>query len=196
LDDSATFKAIVSGEAIEARLIYGTPFTMATSCKLLFLANTLPRFKRGTEAELRRTRFLRFDYLPTVKDVTLKTKLAQERDGVFRWMLEGLVELLKLPAMPHGGRQSREVHAKFRVSNDPIGTFVSTCCRLDAAASVAKDTLRNAFRAFLEQHDLPLKLESWLLRTLYERWPQLKEIRPRDDDGSRSRVILGIGLNL
>jgi P4 family phage/plasmid primase-like protien len=196
LDDSATFKAIISGEAVEARPIYGAPFTMTTSCKLLFLANTLPRFKRGTEAELRRTRFLRFDCLPAIKDVTLKAKLAQERDGVFRWMLDGLVELLKLPAMPHGGRQSREVHAKFRVSNDPIGTFVSTCCRLDASASVAKDTLRNAFRAFLEQHDLPLKLESWLLRTLYERWPQLKEIRPRDGDGSRSRVILGVGLNL
>src|SRR5262249_30214724 len=152
-----------------ARPIYGSPFTMATTCKLWFLANALPRFKHGSEAEMRRMRFLRFDYVPPTKDVSLKGKLALERDGVFQWMLAGLLELLSLSAIPMGGRQSREAQAKFRISNDPVGTFAATCCRLDPDASTAKDTLRNAYRAFLEQHDLPQKMETWLLRTLYER---------------------------
>ena len=61
---------------------------MRPVCKLMFLANSLPRFKHGTDAELRRARFLRFDVLPTEKDVTLKSKLTSERDGIFLWMVE------------------------------------------------------------------------------------------------------------
>ena len=75
LGDSAAYKAIVSGESIEARPIYGSPFTMQPRAKLMFLANSLPRFKHGTDAELRRTRFLRFDVPPMQKDVTLKPNL-------------------------------------------------------------------------------------------------------------------------
>ena len=85
--ESGNFKTLVSGEPIEARPIYGKPFIMQTGCKLWFLANSLPRFKHGTEAELRRTRFLRFDYQPPEKDVTLKARLASELDGVFLFML-------------------------------------------------------------------------------------------------------------
>ena len=62
IDESANFKTLVSGEPVEARPIYGEPFTMQTSCKLWCLANGLPRFKHGTGAELRRVRFIRFDH--------------------------------------------------------------------------------------------------------------------------------------
>ncbi len=192
LGDSATFKAIVSGEPIEARPIYGAPFTMQTTCKLWFLANSLPRFKHGTEAELRRTRFLRFDFLPPVKDVTLKAKLASERDAVFRWMLDGLRELLTLPQIPLGGRQSRAVHDRFRISNDPVGAFVTTRCQLDHAARVGKDTLRESFKDYCERHDLPASMGDWFFRNLYERWPNLKELR--DSEGERRRFVVGIVL--
>jgi P4 family phage/plasmid primase-like protien len=193
LGDSATFKAIVSGEAIEARPIYGEPFTMQTSCKLWFLANCLPRFKHGTEAELRRTRFLRFDFLPPQKDVTLKAKLALERDGVFLWMLAGLVELLSLPYIPIGGRYSKQVHDRFRISNDPVGAFVSTCCRLAPDAQVLKDTLAEAYKEFCERHDLPSGIGGWFFKSLYERWTQLHEVRPWQE-GKRPRLIAGIDL--
>lgn len=193
LGDSATFKAIVSGEPVEARPIYGTPFTMTTSCKLWFLANCLPRFKHGTEAELRRTRFLRFDYLPPVKDVTLKAKLTQERDGVFQWVLQGLQGLLLLPSIPVGGRHSREVHDRFKVSNDPVGAFVANRCHLDADVSVSKESLRNAYRDFCEEYELPTGAGDWFLRVLYERWTQIAQVRARDGE-KRCQMIKGICL--
>jgi putative DNA primase/helicase len=195
LGDSGTFKAVVSGEPVEARPIYGAPFTMMTTAKLWFLANTLPRFKHGTEAELRRTRFLRFDFLPPKKDTTLKSRLVLERDGVFRWCLAGLVELLSVSHIPVGGQHSREVHERFRISNDPVGAFVAARCRLAPGAQTTKEALRGAFRDFCEEHDLPTGLDAWFLRALYERWPTLREVRPRDEDGTRSRVILGVQLN-
>ena len=56
--ESGNFKALVSGENIAVRPIYGAPFTMTTMVKLWFLSNNLPRFKHGTDAEQRRTRFI------------------------------------------------------------------------------------------------------------------------------------------
>lgn len=194
LDDSGIFKAVVSGEAIEARPIYGAPFTMQTSCKLWFLANCLPRFKHGTAAELRRMRFLRFEFRPPVKDVALKSALTAERDGIFRWMLAGLVELMNLSEIPLGGRQSRQVHDRFRISNDPIGSFVEARCTLAPAATTNKDLLKDSFRDYSEENELPTAIGDWLFRKLYERWPQLKEARIREDGTKRPRVISGIAL--
>lgn len=194
LGDSGPFKAIVSGERLEARPIYGAPFTMQTACKLWFLANVLPRFKYGTEAEMRRLRFLRFHFLPLKKDVTLKSKLALERDGVFQWMLAGLVKLLNQETIPFGGSDSQLVHRRFGISNDPVGAFVSNSCRLDSALKVSKETLAAAYKGFRERHDLPNTHEGSFFRTLYERWPQVRESRPAKTKGHRPRYLLGIGL--
>jgi hypothetical protein len=100
-----------------------------------------------------------------------------------------------LPHIPLGGKHSQQVHDRFRISNDPIGAFVGARCELDSGAYVAKDVLRGAFKEFCEQHDLSARMDEWFLRNLYERWPQLREIRPREDDGQRRRVITGIGVN-
>jgi putative DNA primase/helicase len=64
VEDASALKRLVSGESLEARNIFGRPFTMISTAKLWFNANDLPRFKHGTDAELRRVRFLHFDQLP------------------------------------------------------------------------------------------------------------------------------------
>ena len=191
--ESGNFKTLVSGEPIEARPIYGKPFVMQTACKLWFLANSLPRFKHGTEAELRRTRFLRFDFQPPQKDVTLKTRLAGELDGVFLFMLDGLRTLLALPEIPLGGKDSRAVHERFRISNDPVGAFVQSRCILDPEARVSKDTLREAYAEFTTRHELPGVCGEWFFRVLFERFTSLRETQPRIA-GERVRHVQGIQL--
>lgn len=193
IDESANFKTIVSGEPIEARPIYGEPFTMQTACKLWFLANGLPRFKNGTDAELRRTRFLRFDRVPAVKDVSLKSRLLAERDGVFRFMLAGLQRLLTLPEIPLGGAESQAVHVRFKVSNDPLGCFVATHCDLDPAGTESKESIKNAFTEFCETHGLPVEFSAWFFKRLYERFTSLREVEPRRE-GSRVKCIAGLRL--
>jgi P4 family phage/plasmid primase-like protien len=191
--ESGNFKTLVSGEPIEARPIYGKPFVMQTACKLWFLANSLPRFKHGTEAELRRTRFLRFDYQPPEKDVTLKVRLAGELDGVFLFMLDGLRALLALPEIPLGGKDSRAVHERFRISNDPVGAFVRTRCLLDPEARVRKETLREAYAEFTTRHELPAVCGEWFFRVLFERFTSLRETQPRVN-GERVRHVQGVQL--
>lgn len=193
IDESGIFKCLVSGEPIEARPIYGQPFTMQTSCKLWFLANGLPRFKHGTEAELRRTRFLRFAHKPERKDVTLKSRLVGERNGVFLFMLDGLQRLLTLPEIPLGGAESRAVHERFKVSNDPLGAFVAQFCQFDAESRTTKDELRSTFNGFCETHGLPVEFDVWFFKRLYERYPNLRETQTRRGT-ERVRCVAGITL--
>jgi putative DNA primase/helicase len=193
LDESANFKLIVSGEPVETRPIYGEPFTMQTGCKLWFLANGLPRFKNGTEAELRRTRFIRFDKRPAVLDVTLKTRLQAERDGIFIFMLDGLRRLLTVREIPLGGVESQAVHARFKISNDPLGAFVNQHCKLDPAAREIKTEIISAFDGFCETHGLPMEFGDWFFKRLFERFTNLGEIRA-SIGGERVRCVSGIRL--
>jgi putative DNA primase/helicase len=193
IEESANFKTLVSGEPVEVRPIYAPPWCMETICKLWFLANVLPRFKNGTEAELRRTRFLRFDYLPPVKDVTLKKRLLAERDGVFNFMVAGLQKLLTLREIPLGGLESRSVHERFKISNDPLGSFVVQQCEFNPEAREPKQSLSNAFGEFCETNGLPAGWRDWFFRRLYERFPDLREVRTRHGT-ERERCVAGIRL--
>lgn len=193
VDESGNFKKIVSGEAIEVRPIYGQPFTMRTHTKLWFLSNSMPRFKNGTDAELRRMRFIRFDQKPGKIDVTLKARLLREKSGVLNFMIDGLQNLLSLDAMPIGGTASREVHERFRVSNDPIGVFVHECCELNPEARIRKESLLNAFGEFCANHNLNPELQGSFLKKIYERLPAIKSIKARDGE-ERVPTLTGIQL--
>ncbi len=191
--ESGNFKALVSGEPIEVRPIYGKPFTMTTTAKLWFLSNNLPRFKHGTDAEQRRTRFLRFDRIPVVKDVDLKEKLKVERDGVFSWCLEGLSRLLTLREMPLGGVESKQVHDRFAVSNDPLGAFMASRCRMDSKAQTPKEQFKAAVIEFYEAAAIPCENEAWIFRQLKDRFPQIIESKVTQGE-ARVRVLKGVAL--
>ncbi len=179
MDESANFKMLVSGEPVTARSIYGQPFEMTTTCKLWFLSNSLPRFKSGTDAELRRARFLSFGKVPKVKDRTLKDRILMEKDGILAWMVEGLQAILQGLPCPIGGPESEKVLRRFELSNDPLGFFIRTRCRFDPGAEVPKDPFINAFNEFMDENRFPQKSKEHFCRQLYERYPQIEGIRHR-----------------
>ncbi len=193
VDESANFKTLVSGEPIEARPIYDHPFTMRPHCKLWFLANSIPRFRNGTEAELRRMRFLRFESKPTKPDVLLKKKLTAEVDGIFALMVQHLQKLLSMDTIPLGGSHSQSVHTRFQVSNDPLGTFLRRHCVLGPTAQVSKEDLKQSFLSYCQIHSLPEKLNDTFFKNLYERETGIEAARA-NKGGVRTQVLTGITL--
>jgi P4 family phage/plasmid primase-like protien len=193
VEDSGVFKKLVSGEAVQVRPIYGRPYVMTSTAKLVFLANNLPRFKNGTDAELRRTRFLRFDRVPATRDTTLKEKLAYEKEGIFGFMVSNLSDLLKSGTIPTGGQASQATIRRFSVSNSPLEAFVEERCRLTSEAHVRKDELEAAFRGWLAEQGLTDKLGEAFFKRLYDRYPAVSAKRVRVESG-REQVVTGICL--
>jgi putative DNA primase/helicase len=189
------FKLLVSGEQVAADRKHQDLVSLKTSCKFWFLTNYLPRFLHGTEAELRRLRFLRFDKKPARQDPTLKHKIAAERDGIFLMALVGVRTLLVRQEIPQGGQQSIATRQRFKVQNDPITTFVQDRCILAPDAEVLKTDLYSEYTEFLTTNGLPEpQNQSTFFRALYNRF-QVQEIRRRDGD-RQLRKIAGITLEV
>jgi putative DNA primase/helicase len=183
-----TFKQLVSGERVQADRKYLTDISMQTACKFLFATNYLPRFQHGTDAELRRLRFLKFDHRPAVVDVTLKSRIAEERDGILLWMLDGLRKLLKNAQFPEGGKKATETRARFKLQNDSIGAFVDECCRLRSDDEEIKSHLYDAYQEFCKAGGIPPFEENGFFRELYARC-NLRAVRRRDGDQRTQRVV-------
>lgn len=192
IENSEHFKRLISGEEVMARNIYGKPFVMSTVCKLLFLTNHLPRFKSGTDAELRRLRFLRFEKKIENADTTLKSRINLERDGIFNLLIQYLGRLLKLQSIPNGGANSEQTLKRFAVTNDPVGSFVTNKCQLDPEDFIDKTTLSNAFTEYLDKIGLPPTLGDNFFKLLYDRYPAITQKRLAS--AGRPRVVAGIGL--
>jgi putative DNA primase/helicase len=188
------FKLLVSGEQVAADRKHQALIQLKTSCKFWFLTNYLPRFQHGTEAELRRLRFLRFNQRPLNPDPTLKEKIVTERDGIFMLAIEGLRSLLLRQQIPQGGQQSNETRERFKVQNDPLAAFVNERCYLSRTAEIPKTDLYNQYVDFLATNGLPEpQRDSVFFRALYNRFP-VREFRPRTA-GVQIRKLCGIALS-
>jgi P4 family phage/plasmid primase-like protien len=191
-EDSGLFKQLVSGERFTARPIYGRPFEMQSSATMLFLTNLLPRFKYGSDAEVRRLRFVRFDHRPELPDVTLKPQVEADATGVFTELVRRAQKLLRDGKLAEQGEWGKMTADRFAVSNDPIGQFVQRCCRMGSDFRCEKSILFEKFENFRKEYALSDKLEAnWFFRSLYDRFPGVKDSRIRVG-GEMTRVITGI----
>jgi putative DNA primase/helicase len=185
LKESDAFKQLVEGAGIEVRSIYGRPFIMRNyHPKFVVLGNHMPRFKSGTDAELRRSRFIDFAKKAKIVDPTLQPRIASERDGIFsQVMVPRLQQLLRKLEMPMGDPKSIKLRDRFAVENDSLQAFADECCNLGANRHETKDRLHAAFEHFSERNDVAagLRERTVFFRKLRERFPNLEGYRPRVD---------------
>lgn len=92
------FKILVSGEPIEARMIYGKPFLLKDYARMIFNTNVLPKDIESNPGFFRRFMIIKFDQTISdeEKDPGLANHIiANELPGVFNWVLDGLKRLLQ-----------------------------------------------------------------------------------------------------
>jgi putative DNA primase/helicase len=124
--DRGLFKQLASGESVEARHIYGTPFTMKSYAKLLFSTNELPKETESTDGFFRRWLIIPFDItIPEAEqDKELSRKIIDnELSGVLNWVLGGLSRLLKQKRFTDC-KAAREQVTAFRNQSDSVLMFL------------------------------------------------------------------------
>jgi len=121
-----TFKALVSGEPLQAREPYGRSYTIYNSVKFIVNCNELPNETDQTEAYFRR--FLIVPFSQTIpegeRNITLAKQIIEsELPGVFNWLLSGLERLVRQQKFTPSSESDR-VLADFRTQSDSVQLFI------------------------------------------------------------------------
>lgn len=121
-----TFKNLVSGEPIMARLKYGNSFMMENYAKLAFNCNELPRDIEHSDAYFRRLIIIHFAKTIAEKDQDkdLAAKIiASELSGVFNWVIGGLRRLLANRKFTQSAKVEEAVQ-NYRKDSDSVAGFL------------------------------------------------------------------------
>ena len=124
--EAARFKALVSGEPIEARKPYGQAFILQDYARLIFNTNELPRDVEHTLAFFRRFLIIPFNVIipESRQDKELANKIIEtELPGVFNWILEGLQRVLEQRKFSTCDLADREL-TTFQRESDSVQMFL------------------------------------------------------------------------
>jgi putative DNA primase/helicase len=144
-------KALSGEDTVQGRFLYGEKFSFQPETKIWLRTNNRPEI-RGTDGAIwRRVIALPFGAAVAEKnrDPLLRDKLRKERDGIFRWMIEGYLDyavngLFKAPVV-------LDAIEKYRHEQDVFGRFFEEECDFDKRWSIRKDELYFAFTGWFEQ---------------------------------------------
>lgn len=121
-----TFKALVSGEPLQAREPYGKSFSINNKIKFIMNWNELPKETENTEAYFRRYLILPFEVKisDAEKDINLAEKIINsELDGVFNWLLMGLERLVTNKRFTESEKVNNAL-AEFKKQADNVALFI------------------------------------------------------------------------
>jgi putative DNA primase/helicase len=144
-------KQLTGGEKIAVRPNYGDQIEMEPFFKLTMSGNYKPEIHGGDDGIWRRVMLIPFDVqIPeSERDDKLGDKLWLERDGIFNWMVEGLIDYLE--GGLHIPQSVVDATAEYRRDSDPIGAFLMNCCNItgDHDDKILSKDLGSAFNYYL-----------------------------------------------
>lgn len=124
--ESNTFKQLISGEPVEARLLYKNTQIISDYARFMFNCNELPKEVENTNAFFRRFIILPFRVtIPQSKqDKTLANRIIEtELSGVFNWVLAGLTRLLQNKGFTNSKIVENEV-LEYQKESDSVLMFL------------------------------------------------------------------------
>jgi putative DNA primase/helicase len=144
-------KTLTGGDKINARFLYGEGFSFSSSCKLILRTNHKPQIYGTDHAIWRRVNLMPFDYrIPDDKKVDHYDDVLVDAEaaGILDWMIQGCV-FWQRNGLPKS-ESIKESTETYRLSEDPIGDFLSSRCLIMADGRSTVKTLYENYVGFCE----------------------------------------------
>ena len=126
--DTTRFKAMISGEPIEARHPSGRAMQLEQYAKMIFNCNELPKDTEQTNAFFRRFLIVPFDIIipEAEQNRNLHNEIIEsELSGVFTWVLKGLSRLLDQKSFSNCIASNRALE-KYKTDTDNVKLWLDT----------------------------------------------------------------------
>jgi len=191
--ESPYFKAIVSGDPINAAFKHRNTFTFSPYCKLAFAANRLPRVLDNSDGFFRRILPVRFkrQFLED-KDPYLFDSLMKELSEIFSWAIVGLHRLVSQGRFTESD-ETRELMMDYRRINNPVLCYVEDRCDIGEENEVPKERLYTDYKSYCGSNGYAALNNVNFFRELYVAIGNINQFRPRNAP-SRERFLRGITL--
>lgn len=189
--ESPYFKAIVSGDAINASFKHNNPFEFVPYVKLAFAGNRLPKVLDNSDGLFRRLLIVKFkrQFLDDA-DKDILDKLLDELSEIFGWALAGLHRLREQGGFTDCSEARRSI-IDYRRLNNPVLCFVEDRCSLGEGYESGKDDVYSEYRSYCAKGGYgPMNKENFF-RELYAAQTNLIQTRVRVG-GKRKQKIKGI----
>lgn len=154
--DEARVKMLTGGDQVNARWLYGQPFSFTPSHTLWIVGNDKPATSSGGEAFWRRVRLVGFHRtIPAERrDPNLPEKLRAAAPAILQWGIDGWADY-----QTNGLAEPASVvadTAEYRAENDTVGRFLDECCQVSGNESLKVETrkVRAAYTAWCTDEGL------------------------------------------
>jgi len=136
-----TIKLLTSQDQIVSRFLYGEYFQFKPTHKLIIIGNHKPKIIGQDYGIWRRVKLVPFNTIipEEERDKDLGKKLAKEKEGIFRWMVEGAIKWFQNKGLPDPEFVKESV-LEYKQDMDVIGDFINeTCSKYQSALCLASD---------------------------------------------------------
>lgn len=193
VESSAYFKAITSGDNIDAAYKFKDVFSFRPFCRLIFACNELPRVKDRAHGFFRKLLIVPFNktFSGTAADKHLEQKLITESDGIFVWALQGLKRLFVQESFTHSDICVKELKF-FEKSCNPVLEFLENHCQIGTGNEIVKKDFYGYYRDFCKEQGLHFLNAVNFFKEIRKKLPKLEIENQRFDYGKRERVLKGI----
>lgn len=196
--ESPYFKAITSGDPINAAFKHKNTFTFSPYCKLAFAANRLPRVLDNSDGFFRRVLPVRFkrqflDDDPD-RDPDLFDTLRGELSEIFAWAVVGLARLTERRRFTNSD-ETRDMMQDYRRINNPVLCYVEDRIIEDVEASVEKKALYEDYRDYCSKNGYTGLSRENFFRELFVARSNLRQFQKRSGS-ARERHIEGLRFNM
>lgn len=122
-----TFKQVITGEKVQARTPYHSPFQFRPTAGHLFACNELPPTVDVSNGFWRRAIIISFNRTFEEKDPGLIDRVLKESAGIMGWAVEGAHRLKLQQGYTKVGSHDAEMR-DWRIASDPVAAFLASCC--------------------------------------------------------------------
>ena len=154
----STIKKLTGGDTLRGTRLTKSAFEFKPEFKLWFSANHLPYAKDGSFGFWRRIKIIPFTQTFSGSKVnsTLYEQLLQERDGIFKWCVDGAYHWYK-ELKKSGGKSGLgpckaidEATEEYKSENDVLGNFITECIETSPGSKVKARDLYDRYKLWNE----------------------------------------------
>ncbi|UZP04720.1 hypothetical protein JW813_06835 [Clostridium botulinum] len=149
-------KTVASGDSINVSRKYKTDIKFKSTCKMIFILNTLPNTSDNTHGYYRKILIVPFNrvFKKEEMDKNLKEKVVPEMSGILNWAIEGAKRLMKNDYKFTESEAIEKVTKAYKEEQNPVESFLKDGLKYEEGHSETKKDVLEAYKSWIEGQNI------------------------------------------